>query len=440
MGRIEQDVNLGGRYRLVDRIAAGGMATVWEAEDTVLHRRVAVKLMSESLGADPRFVERFRREARAAAGLSHPNIAGVFDYGEEGDTPFLVMELIRGETLADRIARDGRLPPSEAAGIAAEVAEALQAAHDAGVIHRDVKPGNVMLEEGGRVRVMDFGIAAASWAAPITATGTTLGTAGYLAPEQAAGGRASPTSDIYALGCVLYEMLAGRLPFTGDSPVSIAVAHARETPPPVNRVAPGVPPALAAACEQALSKNPADRPPTAAAFAEMLRTGQDSSTQPLGPVATTQVVASPTPTAVLPTTPREPGRPRRTWLWIVLAGLASLVGLGLLLAALTGPTKPPTPEPSPRATTPPAQEAPTSTVPEVVGLRLSQALAELAGAGITNVDVQAADEGRPGRVVDVQPGEGETVSEDDPVTLFVGPPRGQGDAKGGNGSDEGDGD
>ncbi|MFN2590997.1 MAG: serine/threonine-protein kinase, partial [Actinomycetota bacterium] len=162
MGKIEQDVLLGDRYRLVERIAAGGMATVWEAEDTVLHRRVAVKLLSDALGADDRFVERFRREARAAAGLSHPNIAGVFDYGEEGGAPYLVMELIHGETLADRLAR-GPLESDEAARIAAEIADALQAAHDAGVIHRDVKPGNVMLEAGGRVRVLDFGIAAAAW-------------------------------------------------------------------------------------------------------------------------------------------------------------------------------------------------------------------------------------------------------------------------------------
>src|SRR5436190_6295026 len=175
MADIQHDVTLGDRYRLVERIASGGMGTVWRAEDLVLHRPVAVKVLSDSLGADAKFVERFRREARAAAGLSHPNVAGVFDYGEDGDTPFMVMELIEGETLAGRLRREGRLPPAEAARIARQVASSLQAAHDAGVIHRDVKPANVMLTHRGECKVMDFGIAAAAWAAPLTATGATLG-------------------------------------------------------------------------------------------------------------------------------------------------------------------------------------------------------------------------------------------------------------------------
>src|SRR6266567_8460120 len=149
MTGITQDVTLGGRYRLVQRIASGGMGTVWRAEDTVLHRPVAVKILSDALGHDARFVERFRREAQAAAGLSHPNVAGVFDYGEDGDTPFMVMELLDGETLAGRLRREGKLPPAEAAHIAEQIALALQAAHDAGVVHRDVKPANVMLTARG---------------------------------------------------------------------------------------------------------------------------------------------------------------------------------------------------------------------------------------------------------------------------------------------------
>ena len=443
MGRIDHDVILGGRYRLVDRIAAGGMGTVWEAEDTVLHRRVAVKLLSESLGTDPAFVERFRREARAAAGLSHPNIAGVFDYGEEGDTPFLVMELIRGETLADRIAREGRLPTDEAALIAADVADALQAAHDAGVIHRDVKPGNVMLEDGGRVRVMDFGIAAASWATPITATGTTLGTAGYLAPERGAGERATAASDVYSLGCMLFEMLAGSPPFTGDSPVAVAAAHARKAPPPIRRLVPDVPPALASACERALSKDPGARP-AAAAFAQQLRTGTGAleESSPEAGVAPTQVIGVPTPTAVLPTAePSSAARRRRARVLILVAGLVALAGLGILLAALIGPStsgrEPATPTQAPTQAPSPAK-APGDTIPDVIGLPVAQALNELAAAGITNVELKAAEEGRRGVVVDVQPGEGETVSANDPVTLFVGPGSGQDEGKGGgNGKGKG---
>src|SRR5438874_740866 len=232
MAGIQQDVTLGDRYRLIERIASGGMGTVWRAEDLVLHRPVAVKVLSESLGADAKFVERFRREARAAAGLSHPNVAGIFDYGEDGDTPFMVMELIEGETLAGRLRREGGLPPAEAARIASEIASALQAAHDAGVVHRDVKPANVMLTPRGECKVMDFGIAAAAWATPLTATGATIGTASYLSPEQAGGSKATPASDVYALGCVLYEMLTGRPPFTGDNPVAVAAAHIRETAVP----------------------------------------------------------------------------------------------------------------------------------------------------------------------------------------------------------------
>src|SRR5439155_1170565 len=215
-----------------------------------------------------------------AAGLSHPNVAGVFDYGEDGDTPFMVMELIEGETLAGRLRREGRLPPAEAARIARQVASALQAAHDAGVLHRDVKPANVMLTPRGECKVMDFGIAAAAWAAPLTATGATIGTASYLSPEQAAGERATPASDVYALGCVLYEMLTGRPPFTGDNPVAVAAAHIKDPPIPVRQLAPEVPASLAAATEQALAKDPADRPASAEAFAAMLAT-PGPSTEPI---------------------------------------------------------------------------------------------------------------------------------------------------------------
>jgi tRNA A-37 threonylcarbamoyl transferase component Bud32 len=444
MGRIDHDVVLGGRYRLLERIATGGMGSVWSADDTVLHRRVAVKLLSESLGTDPQFVERFRREARAAAGLSHPNISGVFDYGEEGDTPFLVMELIDGETLADRIGREGRLPPEEAARIAADVADALQAAHEAGVIHRDVKPGNVMLDGRGHVRVMDFGIAAASWAAPITATGTTLGTASYLSPEQASGERATPSSDIYSLGCVLFEMLTGRPPFAGDSPVAVATAHVREAPASVRELAPDTPAALAAACDRALSKDPRGRPLSAAAFASELRSEPPApAPAEVGvPAGTTQVIGTPAPTAVLPTTEPTAKGPDRRWLWILLPALAALVGLGILVAALMGgsgnePSNPPSKAPT--TTVPPAQ-GDTVTVPDVVGLPVDDAVARLRSAGIrtSNIDVALANDGDPGIVVDVQPGEGQTVSKEKTVTLFVGPPRGGGGKKDGHGKDNKD--
>src|SRR5438034_47079 len=283
------------------------MGTVWRAEDTILHRPVAVKVLSDALGHDAKFVERFRREARAAAGLSHQNVAGVYDYGEDGDTPFIVMELIDGETLAQRLHLLGSLSPEEAARIAAGVAAALQAAHDAGIVHRDVKPGNVMLTPKDEVKVMDFGIAAATWAAPITATGATMGTASYISPEQASGERATPASDVYALGCVLYEMLTGRPPFTGDSPVSVASAHVHEIPVPVRPLAPHVPHGLAAACAPARASDPAGRPPSAAAFSAMLAEGPAgaAAADPVapagsGPAAVTEVISEPEHTAVLP--------------------------------------------------------------------------------------------------------------------------------------------
>src|SRR2546422_4023612 len=260
MARIDSDVVLGGRYRLGRRIASGGMGTVWEAMDDVLGRRVAVKALSDALASDERFVERFRREARAAAGLSHPNVAGVFDYGEDDGRPFIVMELIQGETLAERLARHGRLPPEEAVQIAIQAAGALEAAHRAGVIHRDVKPANIMLTPRREVKVMDFGIAAAAWDPRLTATGSTLGTATYVSPEQASGDRVTPASDVYSLGVVLYEMLAGRPPFTEGGPIAVASSHVRERPAALTEVAPWTPPAVAAVCDQALAKDPAARP------------------------------------------------------------------------------------------------------------------------------------------------------------------------------------
>jgi serine/threonine protein kinase len=190
---------LGGRYRLDGQIGAGGMGTVWEATDNVLGRTVAVKVLSERLSSDEAFAERFRREARAAAGLSHPNVAAVHDYGVDGQTHFIVMERLEGRTLREQI-DDGSVDRADAIRIVRETAVALQAAHDAGVVHRDVKPGNIMVDAGGRVKVMDFGIASAAGAGGLTDTREALGTPAYLSPEQARGRRATPASDVYGLG------------------------------------------------------------------------------------------------------------------------------------------------------------------------------------------------------------------------------------------------
>jgi eukaryotic-like serine/threonine-protein kinase len=259
-----------GRYRLVRRIATGGMGEVWEADDTVLGRRVALKVLVEELAADDHATRRFVREARATARLTHPNVARVYDFGRDGGAPFLVMELLEGETLASRLA-GGPLPPAEAARIAAAVADALDAAHQRGIIHRDVKPANVMLTPGGEVKVMDFGIAAAADETHSTTGSGLYATVAYVSPERVAGQPATPASDVYSLGAVLYELLCGRPPFTGSTPALVARAHLHERPPPVRQLAPWVPPRLAEAAEAALDKDPAQRPSSAAALAARIR-------------------------------------------------------------------------------------------------------------------------------------------------------------------------
>ena len=269
-----------GRYRLVRRIGVGGMGEVWEADDTVLGRRVALKVLVQELADDPRATRRFVREARATAKLTHPNVARVYDFGRDGGLPYLVMELLEGDTLADRVA-GGPLPPSEAARIGAAVADALDAAHSRGIIHRDIKPSNVLLTAAGEVKVMDFGIAAAADETHSTTGSGLYGTAAYISPERAAGQPATPAADVYSLGAVLFELLTGRPPFLGDSPVLVVRAHLHERPRPVRELAPWVPARLADTCEAALAKDPAQRPSSAAALAIRLRA---ASSSPAGPV------------------------------------------------------------------------------------------------------------------------------------------------------------
>jgi eukaryotic-like serine/threonine-protein kinase len=261
---------LGGRYRMGALLAVGGMGEVWAARDLLLDRTVAVKVLGRALAGDGRAAERLRREARAAGRLEHPNIARVLDLGEHDGRPYLVMELLEGESLAARIDRAGPMPPPEAARVVAAVADALEAAHRAGVVHRDVKPGNVFLTSAGEVKVLDFGIASAAGDAALT-TGDLIGTAAYLAPERVLGDRATPAADIYALGVVLYELLAGHRPFEAGSEVELAMAHVNAAPPPLGRAAPSAPPSLVAACFHALAKDPSSRPPSAAAFAKLVR-------------------------------------------------------------------------------------------------------------------------------------------------------------------------
>lgn len=262
---------LGERYRLGERIARGGMGSVYRAVDENLGRQVAVKVLRRELADDPTFLERFRREARAAAALSHPGVAGVYDYGELGGSAFIVMELVEGETLAERIAATGRLPFAEAFAIGEQVARALAAAHAHGLVHRDVKPANVLLGPGG-AKVTDFGIAKAATAATLTRTGMVLGSANYVAPEQAQGDDVGPAADQYSLGCVLFEAVTGRTPYAGANPVAIATQHVSSPVPDPRSDLPDLPAPAADLIRRVLAKHPSDRFPSATALADALST------------------------------------------------------------------------------------------------------------------------------------------------------------------------
>ena len=256
------DYLLAGRYRLTDRIAAGGMGEVWRGEDSLLTRAVAVKLLPTRRAGDEAFLARFRAEARYAASLSHPGIARVYDYGESAEFggAYLVMELVNGEPLSAILARAGRLSPDAALDIIGQAARALDAAHQAGIVHRDIKPGNLLVAAGGTTKITDFGIAtavAAAQASHLTETGMVMGTAMYVSPEQATGGHVTNASDIYSLGVVAYECLAGHPPFTASEPLAIAYAHKHE---PVPALPPDVPPPVCDLVYHMLAKTPEERP------------------------------------------------------------------------------------------------------------------------------------------------------------------------------------
>jgi len=257
----------GGRYRLDRSLGHGGMATVFLARDEELDRPVAIKLLAENLAGDSAFRDRFLREARLAARLSHPNVVSVYDAGEAEDgRPFMVMEYVPGKTLAEV----GRPTPAEAVGLVLQACQGLAHAHEAGLVHRDVKPQNLLLRDDGVLKVADFGIARAAETTALTQVGTVLGTAAYLSPEQALGEEVTPATDVYALGAVIYELLAGRTPYEFDSLADLAAKQREEPITPVSELAPEVSPQVEDAVMRALARNPTYRPPSAAAFAQEL--------------------------------------------------------------------------------------------------------------------------------------------------------------------------
>jgi eukaryotic-like serine/threonine-protein kinase len=308
-----EGTSLGTRYTLTTRIAVGGMGEVWAATDTVLDRTVAVKLLNPGLSQESDFVERFRAEARHTAALQHPNIATVFDYGEDDGTAYLVMELVPGQPLSQIIADRAPLSAQETVAILIQAATALAAAHEGGVVHRDVKPANIMVTPDGTAKLTDFGISRAVDSVPLTQTGQVLGTAQYLSPEQALGQSATAASDIYALGVVGYEMLTGERPFDTGSVVSTALAHVNQPPPPLPET---VPQGLADVISAAMAKAPADRPANAAEMAHALGmpSAAFASTAPVLPVpaSISPATSGPSPTQVMPPRTRVMPTPTRT--------------------------------------------------------------------------------------------------------------------------------
>ena len=333
------------RYRLIERLASGGSAEVWRAHDEQLDRPVAVKRLHAHLLPDKGSRRRLAAEARAAAGLSHPVIVDVYDVDTEGDSPAIVMELVDGESLASRIARDGPLATLDAVRVTADVADALYHAHQRGLVHRDVKPGNVLLSADGRTRLVDFGIARslAESAERLTLTGTVLGTLSAMAPEQLSGGEIGPRADLYGLGVVLHEALTGRPPYAGASTSPVALADAQRAGPPALD---GVEPSLAAVVAACLAFRPEDRPLHAGALAAALRAWLDGDTSRVAAMAPTAAhravdtaavtVARPAmPVAPAPGQPPAPRRARGLILGAVAAALA--IGVVIALIGLGGP-------------------------------------------------------------------------------------------------------
>ena len=438
---------LAGRYVLIERIASGGMGSVYKATDERLGRTVAVKLLRDELAGDPRFVERFRREARAVAALSHPNIAGVFDYGEDDSHYFIVMEYVDGKDLSQRMRTESPFTPERAVHIAAGTLDALQHAHSAGVVHRDIKPANIIVATrvaasdgtpSERVKVTDFGIARAVGDSTLTATGSVLGTANYLSPEQASGGTIGPAADQYSTGIVLYEMLVGAVPFTGDSPVAIAMRHMSDKLAPPSTLNPDVPQALDAVVVRATAKEARDRFPDAQTMARELRSALEPGSAPAavgGMVGgDTAVLTGSGDTRRLNTGKRLTGdwNPQRVGR-AVLATFAALFAIALLLLlfrVFTGDDEPAGAERNRNRggggravdTTPDDEAEPVgAAIPgDLVGKPIEDARSQLEGLGLGLIVEEVAEptsEVPPDTVVGVSPEPGTEVFEGGTVTL-----------------------
>ena len=401
MADLTPDTVIGGRYRISSRIGSGGMADVYEAQDSELGRRVAVKLLHRHFAQDADFVERFRREASAAAGLQHPNVVGVYDRGEWDGTSYIVMEHLAGRSLKQLVQARGALPAPEAVDLTLQVLRAARFAHSRGIIHRDIKPHNVIVGDEGRAKVTDFGIARAG-ASDITETGSIMGTAHYLSPEQAQGHAVSAQSDLYAVGVLLYELLTGQVPFEGESSVSIAVKHIHEAPVAPSARNAAVPRGLDAIVLRAMEKDPARRYQSADEFIAALEAFRDGTAPPAPGTTAFAPLPPPVVAPVLveegPDPVSEELHPRRWMPWLVglLALTAAAVAAFLLLA--------------------PDQRA----IPDVVGKRADTAAALLQNAGFKPNLQEAASRTAPrDRVFRQDPQADTRADEGSTVTLTV---------------------
>jgi serine/threonine-protein kinase len=383
----EVDNLYGGRYRLVKRIAIGGMGEVWEAKDDVILRSVAIKILKPEYMGDPGFLERFRTEARLAAKVSHEGIADVYDYGEDSGNAFLVMELVPGESLATILDREKSLAPNRVLDIVSQTARALNEAHMAGLVHRDIKPGNLLITPNGEVKITDFGIARVADQVSLTATGQVMGTVQYLAPEQATGKPATPSTDVYSLGVVAYEAISGKRPFTGETQMAIALAQINEPPPALSEA---IDESIRNLIFDCLQKRPAER--VASAF-DLAQRADELLGKPAKGRSNTRVIPV-LPEEVTETTlidVNEESKPALVWPWIALI-VALIITATVLIFAMVTKTEP-TPSPSPTQTvtpTPSSTATETPTTPsevvvlssEVLGLNKDEVFVALEAKGL----------------------------------------------------------
>jgi len=397
-----------GRYRIIEKVGGGGMADVYRAEDQVLGRTVALKILHKQFASDEGFLERFRREARAAAKLTHPNIVSIYDVGEEGGVHFIVMEYVHGMTLKKLIQKDAPLSTEKVVHIGMQIAKAMEFAHEHEIIHRDIKPQNVIITDNGEIKVTDFGIARAGATSTMTRTGAVMGTAHYISPEQAQGSIVGPTTDVYSLGVVMYEMATGELPFRGENPVSVALKHINDTPIPPRSVFGDLPASLEAVIIKCMAKNPNERYRSAEAVRDDLkRVIEGLPVKIMGAATSAAGDASDMTRTMAAQSSRPAGgdgrrKPKKALIAAIIAViLLLLLGGGALAYSLLS--------------------TPSVVVPDIKGKTLSQAQQALDAAGLKlQVEKEVTNEKvAPGRVISQDPAAGEKMKKGGTVTVVM---------------------